>query len=77
MALTPDERAQVADVLYSIDESERHALDEEWVNVARHRADELDKDTVRALTRDQMDEYLDARARERSRGPTSRSILMP
>lgn len=62
MALTPEERARVADVLYDIDEPERGEVDKAWASVVARRADELESGTVRALTREEADEYLDARS---------------
>lgn len=65
MALTPEERSRVADVLYGMDGPDRADVDTAWTSVAARRADELETGTVRALTREEADEYLDARASAR------------
>lgn len=62
MALTPEERARVADVLYGIDEPDHGEIDAAWASVASRRADELENGAVRGLTREEADEYLDARS---------------
>lgn len=65
MALSPEERSRVADVLYQADEADQAAIDEAWASVAARRADELESGAVRVLTREEADEYLDARAAAR------------
>jgi len=64
MALTPEERSRVADVLYEADEADRAEIDAAWTSVAARRADELESGAVKALTREEADAYLDARAAE-------------
>lgn len=55
----------MADVLYEVDESDQEETDAAWASIAAQRADELETGAVRALTRDEADEYLDARAAAR------------
>lgn len=62
MELSPEERTRVADVLYGIDEPDQDEVDAAWTSVAARRADDLESGAVRALTREEADEYLDARA---------------
>ncbi|MGP9680864.1 addiction module protein [Brachybacterium sp. AOP3-A1-3] len=45
-----------------IDEPEPGEVDGAWALVAARRADELESGAVRALTREEADEYLDARS---------------
>lgn len=52
------ERAQVADALYDPDQSETEAA---WATVSRQRAEDLERGTVLGMTREEADEYLDAR----------------
>ena len=65
MALSPEERSRVADVLYEADEPDQAATHAAWASVAARRADELESGVVRVLTREEADEYLDARAAAR------------
>lgn len=62
MALTPEERSQVADVLYEADAPAQADIDTAWASIAARRADEIESGTARMLTREEADEYLDARA---------------
>lgn len=61
MALSPEERSRVADVLYGADEEDRDAVAAAWGSVAAQRSDELESGAVRALTREEADAYLEAR----------------
>lgn len=65
MALTPEERSRVADVLYEVDEPDQEEIDAAWASVAAQRADEIESGAVKTLTREEADEYLDARAAAR------------
>ncbi|GAA1139889.1 addiction module protein [Ornithinicoccus hortensis] len=65
MALSPEERSRVADVLYEADEADQSAIDAAWASVVALRADELESGAVRTLTREEADAYLDARAAAR------------
>lgn len=65
MALSPEERSRVADVLYQADEADQAAIDAAWAPVAARRADELESGAVRMLTREEANNYLDARAAAR------------
>lgn len=67
MALTPEERSRIADVLYEADARDQADIDAAWASVAARRADELENGTVNIMSREQADGYLDARAAERDR----------
>ena len=66
MALTPEERSRVADVLYDADAPDQAVIGAAWASVASRRADELENGTVTMLSREEANAYLDARAAERS-----------
>lgn len=61
MALSPEERTRVADVLYDLDDADQAEVDAAWASAAAQRAEELESGEVKALTRAEADEYLDAR----------------
>ncbi|UNX53771.1 addiction module protein [Georgenia sp. TF02-10] len=61
MALTPEERSRVADVLYDADAPDQAEVDAAWAAVAARRAEELESGEVTGLTREEADAYLDAR----------------
>lgn len=66
MALTPNERAQVADMLYGIDDADPREIDAAWASLFARRANDLESGAVPALTHEEADAYLDARAAARA-----------
>ncbi|WP_454296447.1 addiction module protein [Salana multivorans] len=66
MSLTPEERARVADALFELGEGEESEIAAEWALIATRRAEEITSGAVGTLTRDEVNEYLDARAVDRS-----------
>ena len=66
MALTPEERSRVADVLSDVDETDTTAIDTAWAAVAARRADELDSGAVVGLTREELKAYLAERRAARA-----------
>lgn len=66
MALTPEERAQVAYVLSTVDEPDTRAVAEAWAAVAARRADELESGTVAGFTRKELTEFLTERRAARA-----------
>lgn len=66
MALTPEERSRVADVLYETDEPDQDEIDAAWASVAERRADELESGTVKGLTREELTSFLADRRAARS-----------
>lgn len=66
MALTPEERSRVADVLSDVDETDTTAIDTAWAAVAARRADELDSGAVTGLTREELKAFLAERRAARA-----------
>lgn len=66
MALTPEERSRVADVLSEVDERDATAVDAAWAVVAARRADELDSGTIDGLTREELKALLAERRAART-----------
>lgn len=54
MALTPEERSRVADVLYDVDETDQAEIDDAWASVAARRADDLESGAVTGLTLEEL-----------------------
>ncbi|MFV0435681.1 MAG: addiction module protein, partial [Leucobacter sp.] len=66
MALTPEERSRVADVLSDVDDTDTTAIDTAWAAVAARRADELDSGAIVGLTREELKAYLAERRAARA-----------
>ncbi|MHA3683001.1 addiction module protein [Leucobacter sp. HY1908] len=66
IALTPEERSRVADVLSDVDGPDAVAVETAWARVATRRADELDRGTVAGLTREDLKALLANRRASRS-----------
>lgn len=58
MALTPEERSRVADVLYAADEHDQAEVDAAWASVAAQRSDELESGAVKGLSREELKLFL-------------------
>lgn len=65
MELTPEERVRVAEAIYETDEGERDEVAASWARVFVQRADEIESGAVVMLTRDEANQFLDARAAAR------------
>ncbi|MGO1544621.1 MAG: addiction module protein [Gulosibacter sp.] len=65
MALTPNERERVADELYAANALGQGEVDTAWIAVAELRAAQLDSGTVRMLSREEANDYLDSQAAAR------------
>lgn len=66
MALTPEERAQVADLLYRIDEIDQSEVDAAWASVSAERFAQLRSGEAKAFTRAEVEAYLERRLSARS-----------
>lgn len=66
MALTPEERSHVADVLSDVDEADTAAVDSMWAAVAARRAEELSNSVVTGLSREDLSTFLAERRASRN-----------
>jgi len=60
-ALTPVERAHVAEVLWGIDEVDQSEVEAAWARVSTERFERVRRGLARTFTREEAEAHLDAR----------------
>lgn len=66
MALTPEERAQVADVLYGTDDLELDEVSDAWIRVSVDRFESIKRGDAKTFDRAEAEAFLDAHTSQRT-----------